>query len=312
MKKLTYDGFIIRANLEHGDLYDYSKFVYENSTTKGIIICKKHGEFLQISNNHLNGSGCPRCKFENLAQCQPRSNSNFITEAIKVHGDVYSYDCSDYKGIRHNINIKCKLHGIFPQLANNHLAGHGCPKCSIADSIDRQTYTTEEFISRAKLIHSKYDYSKVNYTRYNTPVEIICVNHGSFSQTPENHLLGHGCKKCKFIISKPEIEFLEYLNIPNSPKNRQFRIGRNLVDGYDQITNTIYEFLGDYWHGNPTKYKPHDIHPIIKVTYGELYSKTIDKLTRLKLLGYNVKYIWENDWKKFKIGMDNIPCIVTH
>ena len=27
------------------------------------------------------------------------------------------------------------------------------------------------------------------------------------------------------------------------------------TDGYDPTTNTIYEYLGDYWHGNIGKYK---------------------------------------------------------
>lgn len=25
------------------------------------------------------------------------------------------------------------------------------------------------------------------------------------------------------------------------------------VDGFDPIINTIYEFYGDFWHGNPKK-----------------------------------------------------------
>lgn len=39
--------FIKKAKLKHGDNYDYSKVEYINATTKVIIICKEHGEFLQ-------------------------------------------------------------------------------------------------------------------------------------------------------------------------------------------------------------------------------------------------------------------------
>jgi hypothetical protein len=42
--------------------YDYSKFIYVNAHTKGIIICTIHGEFLQSPTNHLKGRGCPICK----------------------------------------------------------------------------------------------------------------------------------------------------------------------------------------------------------------------------------------------------------
>ena len=31
-----------------------------------------------------------------------------------------------------------------------------------------------------------------------------------------------------------------------------------LADGYDPKTNTVYEFLGDYFHGNPAVYDPED------------------------------------------------------
>lgn len=48
----------------HGDKYDYSKVEYVNANTKVIIICKKHGEFLQIPPNHKNGQICPKCSLE--------------------------------------------------------------------------------------------------------------------------------------------------------------------------------------------------------------------------------------------------------
>ena len=57
--------------------------------------------------------------------------------------------------------------------------------------------TTEEFISKAKQIHSdKYDYSKVEYADAYTKICIICPIHGEFWQVPHNHLCGKGCNKC--------------------------------------------------------------------------------------------------------------------
>lgn len=55
-----------------------------------------------------------------------------------------------------------------------------------------------EFIKRAKEVHGdKYDYSKSKYIDYDTKLEIICKEHGSFWQTPGNHLKGKGCPFCK-------------------------------------------------------------------------------------------------------------------
>ena len=70
------------------------------------------------------------------------------------------------------------------------------------------------------------------------------------------------------------------------------------ADGYCKETNTIYEFHGDYWHGNPKIYKGNEINKITNCTYNELYEKTLIKENKIKELGYNLETIWENDWKK--------------
>ena len=56
---------------------------------------------------------------------------------------------------------------------------------------------TEIFIEKARQIYGdKYDYSKVEYKNAYTKVCIICPTHGEFWQTPNNHLMGHGCYNC--------------------------------------------------------------------------------------------------------------------
>lgn len=55
----------------------------------------------------------------------------------------------------------------------------------------------ENFIEKAIKVHGdKYDYSKVEYIDYLTPVCIICPKHGEFWQKPNTHLGGSGCQKC--------------------------------------------------------------------------------------------------------------------
>lgn len=57
--------------------------------------------------------------------------------------------------------------------------------------------TKEEFIEKARNVHGdKYDYSKVKYIDNKTEIIIICPIHGEFKQTPNKHLLGHGCINC--------------------------------------------------------------------------------------------------------------------
>lgn len=59
--KLDIDKFVNRSNLIHQNKYDYTKFEYVNNYTKSIIICDKHGYFLQTPSKHLDGQGCTIC-----------------------------------------------------------------------------------------------------------------------------------------------------------------------------------------------------------------------------------------------------------
>lgn len=45
----------------HGDKYDYSKYIHTSTSTKGVVICREHGDFKQTPKNHLGGQGCPKC-----------------------------------------------------------------------------------------------------------------------------------------------------------------------------------------------------------------------------------------------------------
>ena len=62
--------------------------------------------------------------------------------------------------------------------------------------MNNQKLTTKKFIERSKKIHcNKYNYSKSVYVNNKIKLEIICPLHGSFFQTPSNHI-NYGCIKC--------------------------------------------------------------------------------------------------------------------
>jgi len=160
---------------------------------------------------------------------------------------------------------------------------------------------------------NNYDYSYMKYETTEIKIKIKCNTcNRIFNQRPINHMRGDGCPYCSYNISIPEIEFLNYCNIPNNKEHRQKYIKPYKPDGYDSSTNTICEFLGDYWHGNPDKFKSTYFNQRCKKTAGELYIETINKFDALKSLGYNIKYIWESDWKKFKCGNDKFPNIILY
>lgn len=120
---------------------------------------------------------------------------DFIRLAKKLHGDKYSYEKVNYKTSHEKIEIKCEVHGFFWQTANDHLDGHGCPKCG---GVSEKT-TLEVFINRSLKQHGhKYDYSKVEYSSIRNKVIIICPTHGDFFQRPYSHWRGSGCPKCRY------------------------------------------------------------------------------------------------------------------
>lgn len=77
---------------------------------------------------------------------------------------------------------------------------------------------------------------------------------------------------------------------------------RYLVDGFCRDTNTVYEFQGDVFHGNPEKFRAGDkCHPFNKnITAGQLLKRTQKKVDTLKEKGYAVITIWESDWDELE------------
>jgi len=126
----TLADFIYKSELIHGKgRFDYSKSTYINNNTEIEITCDKGHRFWQLPSTHKSGSGCAICSGVNK-----KTTESFIAEAIALHGNKYNYDNSIYLGIFKTINIICPKHGIFSQVAKDHLEGCGCPECPTAIS----------------------------------------------------------------------------------------------------------------------------------------------------------------------------------
>lgn len=190
-KKLTTNEFIERSKQIHGDTYDYTQTSYVSSSTKVSIVCKTHGVFEQWPSDHLRGSGCRLCN-----ERQQMTTNQFIERAYQVHGYKFDYKESIYTNIYGKVTIICPIHGHFEQVAKDHLAGYGCPKCSGTGK-----KTTHDFIESARAVHGdKYDYSLVELRSMNKKVKIICRDHGEFMQRPADHVNGTGCPECSLYV----------------------------------------------------------------------------------------------------------------
>jgi hypothetical protein len=297
MKSLTTEEFIERARKIHSNQYDYTRVQYFTAKKKIEIGCKKHGYFWQEAYSHISGCGCNDCGRQKTTNKQRRSLQDFVEKAFSIHGNIYRYDF--YVNSITPIEIFCKKHNdYFTQMPREHLQGYGCNVCG-----GTLKSNFNNFVKKSSIIHkNKYSYSNFDYLSNKQKIEIICPIHKIFNQTIDNHLANHGCPKCSKIISKGETKWLNSLGLPDDKEHRQLKLklhtGKYVkVDGFNPLTNTAYEFWGDYWHGNPNKFDQAAIHPVIKKSYGYLYSRTIQKIKDIESSGYNLVQIWESDFK---------------
>ena len=199
-------NFIKKSKEIHGDKFDYSLVEYINNRTKVKIICTEHGVFEQIPQSHLNGNGCEKCHIQNLAKVQTKNTDWFIKKAKEVHGDKFDYSLVDYKHTQLKVKIICPEHGVFEQKPNSHLQGKGCNKCRY----DKYRKPKDKFVKEANSVHNhKYDYSVSEYISDKKKLDVMCLKHGVFKQSPNRHLTGSGCPKCK--SSKGELRVEKYL-----------------------------------------------------------------------------------------------------
>lgn len=194
----TTEQFIAEATETHQGKYDYSLVAYTKNKAKVKIICPDHGEFEQEASRHLRGSGCRECGKIKMGNSHRKTNTQFIEEAKAIHGDRYDYSLVDYKHVKKEVKIICRIHGEFLQTRMTHiLLKHGCQKCGIIKNGNSHRKETEQFIKESIEIHGeKYDYSLVDYKHVFTNVVIICPDHGKFEQRPTSHLQGSGCYDC--------------------------------------------------------------------------------------------------------------------
>ena len=303
---MTKEEFLSKTSLVHNGKYSYPSLPeMVKSHGKIAILCSEHGVFPQLVYHHLRGSGCPKC-----GSSFHKTQDEFLSEVRSLCGDKYGLNLVDYKTTHTAVKLRCKKHGIFSKTPSQILIDLRDKKelCNICRGI--KVDSKEAFVEKARRIHGeKYDYSASIYNGSTTKLEIICPKHGSFFKTPDAHYSGQGCKRCSRVgISILESQWLDSFNNPNIKRNFHIRCGekRFLVDGFDETTNTVYEFNGDYYHGNPKYFSGIELNKTIKQFHSQSYSKTLSKERTLREYGFKVVSIWESDFmaslgKKFYI-----------
>jgi signal peptidase I len=119
------------------------------------------------------------------------SQEEYLEKAVNTHGDKYDLSCVEFKNMRSEITVKCRIHGIFHKNAKSFIYGYECNKCS------GKEMSFEDFMIRAKSIHeNKYTYDKDSFRSTSKAITIKCPEHGEFRQIVAGHLVGRGCPNC--------------------------------------------------------------------------------------------------------------------
>ena len=255
MKKIN---FIEKSKLIHEGKFEYSKCNFTKMDNKVLLTCKIHGDFETWPRGHIHQKvGCPDCSRRNTSL-----NTEKVIESFSKLNNGYDYSKFIYTSTTEKSIIICLNHGEFKQSYNHHFKlGQGCPECGkekLVLSINNKILNINEFIKRAKQLHGDlYDYNNTIYVRYNQKLNIVCNNHGIFSQSPNSHLRGEGCPECK--NSKGEKSIKEYL-IENDIKyiyQYKFENCKNKrhlpFDFYLPDLNICIEFDGKQHH-EPVKF----------------------------------------------------------
>ncbi len=118
--------------------------------------------------------------------------------------------------------------------------------------------------------------------------------------------------KFKKKYSQGQIQWLKYMCV-STPDIRhilnhddgEYKIpgSRYYADGYSDEELCIFEYHGDYWHGNPKIYNQEEINKSTRTTFGELYEKTLEKQRFCEESGYNYVSIWESEWIRAKLAV---------
>ena len=97
---------------------------------------------------------------------------------------------------------------------------------------------------------------------------------------------------------------MNFLGIPDDAEHREVIInlnddiksGKVVVDGYDPEQKIVYEFLGDYWHGNLQRYEENVINKANKKSMKQLNEEMLFRKNRILNAGYQIIDIWESEW----------------
>lgn len=210
--KLNFETVLLRLYKKFGFVdYDFSLFTEYNSFDQKVLrTCNTCLSTVPIALNSLlskRPAGCKVCHIKRLGKQTVSSYEDTLKNVFSnlSNTTILNLPLPENVTQKHLVlSFKCHIHGVgITTLAKKLANGNKyiCNECSKQGSVDKRSihskyFTEDGFIEKAKEIYnSQYTYS--NFVSFYTDLEITCKDHGTFLQTPYNHIIrGNSCIEC--------------------------------------------------------------------------------------------------------------------
>lgn len=184
--KRSQESFVEDVDRAQKGNYDLSNIVFVTTDTKYEFICKIHNiSFIQKGMDALVGKcGCNLCKSERSSKRQMKSQEQWVEEATLFHKGKFDYSLVKYTGNKNRVQIICPTHGVFEQIAQQHLQ-YGCDKCARdLSAIERYKDTPTKFysfkyndlykigVTTRETVKQRYEREQVDWDKVSELVEV--------------------------------------------------------------------------------------------------------------------------------------------
>lgn len=212
--------------------------------------------------------------------------NNILQYKCIKHNKIFNRDFTKYMQAKYPCD-ECKKEVIGKNISNSLIKPLKIPKTSILEILDSQyLLPKEKQLSDAR--------------KYGVLTRCKCCGKKQVTTRPALKKNNYRCPNCQPIKDRTysdtrcnqwlgELQKILGITIQGYySRERTTKINDKVykLDGFHKDSNTIFEFLGDYWHDYNGE--------------GEKYSQTFSRLGTLSKR-YNIVYVWEHDYLEGKL-----------
>lgn len=280
------------------------------------LINKDHVWKGKICHQSRKKNSCPFCTSQQVADSN-RLSIHYPHLIIQWHSDNPGTPADYCTGSNERMKWICEVCSNiwYGTIVNRTRKKTGCPRCAARKRAFESALPKKYEDSLAyKLPHlvDEWDDDNNGAPSEYTPgsgykANWVCSKGHKWCTMIATRSSGSGCPECNNnrMYSKVAIEWLDNISneeefyIKHGANEGEYYIeGVGYVDGFCEETNTVYEFHGDFFHGNPEVYPDREAKNRLNgKTYEELYQATLIRSQKIRDLGYNLIEMWEKDYR---------------